>query len=86
MAEALREEMNKSLKEIQGSTIKQMNEVNKTVQDLKIEIETIRETQTVGILEMENLGKRTGTTDASITNRIQEMEEGISGIKIGLRN
>ena len=29
---------------------------------------------------MENLGKRTGTTDASITNRIQEMEERISGI------
>ena len=27
---------------------------------------------------MENLGKRTGTTDASITNRIQER---ISGIK-----
>ena len=65
MAEALREEMNKSLKEIQGSTIKQMNEVNKTVQDLKIEIETIKETQTEGILEMENLGKRTGTTDTA---------------------
>jgi uncharacterized coiled-coil protein SlyX len=28
---------------------------------------------------MENLGKRTGTTDASITNRIQEMEERIPG-------
>ena len=30
---------------------------------------------------MENLGKGTGTTDASITNRIQEMEERISGVK-----
>ena len=30
---------------------------------------------------MENLGKQTGTTDASITNRIQEMEERISGIE-----
>ena len=30
---------------------------------------------------MENLGKRTGTTDASIINRIQEMEERISGVK-----
>jgi uncharacterized coiled-coil protein SlyX len=28
---------------------------------------------------MENLGKWTGATDASITNRIQEMEEKISG-------
>jgi hypothetical protein len=26
-------------------------------------------------MEMENLEKRTGTADASITNRIQEMEE-----------
>jgi hypothetical protein len=29
-------------------------------------------------LEMENLGKRTGTTDISITNGIQEIEERIS--------
>jgi hypothetical protein len=30
------------------------------------------------ILEMRNLGKRRGTTDASTRNRIQEMEERIS--------
>jgi uncharacterized coiled-coil protein SlyX len=30
---------------------------------------------------MENLGKRSRTTDASINNRIQEIEERISGIK-----
>ena len=30
---------------------------------------------------MENLGKRTGTTDASITNRIQEMGERISDVE-----
>ena len=30
---------------------------------------------------MENIGKRTGTTDASITNRIQETEERISGVE-----
>jgi hypothetical protein len=28
-------------------------------------------------LKMENLGKRSGVTDASITNRIQEREERI---------
>ena len=28
---------------------------------------------------MENLGKQTGTTKTSITNRIQEIEERISG-------
>jgi hypothetical protein len=30
---------------------------------------------------MENLGKRTGTTDASITIKIQEMEERLLGIE-----
>ena len=32
-------------------------------------------------MEMENLGKQTGTTDTSITNRLQEMEERISGVE-----
>ena len=32
-------------------------------------------------LEMENLAKRSGIADASITKRIQEIEERISGIK-----
>lgn len=40
-----------------------------------MEVEAIKKTQTDGILEMKNLGKRTGTTDASITNIIQEMEK-----------
>jgi hypothetical protein len=30
---------------------------------------------------MENLGRRTGTTDVNLTNKIQEMEERISGIE-----
>jgi hypothetical protein len=44
-----------------------------------MEIEAIKKTQTEEILEMENLGKWTKTTEASITNRTQEMEERISG-------
>jgi uncharacterized coiled-coil protein SlyX len=32
-------------------------------------------------LEVENLGKRSEATDASINNRIQEIEERVSGIK-----
>ena len=39
--------------------------MNKTVQDLKMEIEAIKKTQTEEILEMENLGQITGTTDVS---------------------
>jgi phenylalanyl-tRNA synthetase alpha subunit len=38
--EALKEETQKSLKELQENTIKQKKEMNKTIQDLKMEIET----------------------------------------------
>jgi len=47
-----------------------MKELKKTVQDLKMEIETLKETQSEDFLEMENLGKRIGTADTSIANRI----------------
>ena len=46
----LKEEMNKSLKETHKNTIKWVKEINKIVQDLKMEIETIKKTQTEGIL------------------------------------
>ena len=49
-----------------------------TVQDLKTEMEAMKKTQTEGWLDMENLGKWTETTETSITNRIQEIEEQIS--------
>ena len=52
-----------------------MKEQNKAVQDIKMEVETIRKTQMEATLEMENLGKRSGVTDANINNRIQEIEE-----------
>ena len=45
--------------------------MNKTVQDLKMEIEAIKKTQIEGILEMKNLRKRIGTTESSITKQIQ---------------
>jgi polyribonucleotide nucleotidyltransferase len=32
-------------------------------------------------VEMENLGKRSGITDGSITNKIQEIERRISGVE-----
>jgi mRNA-degrading endonuclease RelE of RelBE toxin-antitoxin system len=42
----LKEETNKSLKEIQENRNKQCKEIFKTVQDLKLEIESIKKTQT----------------------------------------
>ena len=59
-----------------------MKELNKTIQDLKMEIETINKSQRETTLEIENLGKRPGVIDASITNRKQDIEERISGKKI----
>jgi prefoldin subunit 5 len=53
--------------------------MNKTIQDLRMEIKTIKKSQKETTLELENLGKISGVIDASITNRIQEREERISG-------
>ena len=75
--EALKEETQKSLEELQENTIKQAKEMNKSTQDLKIEIETIKKSQWERTLEIEILGKRSGVTDANITNRIAERISGI---------
>jgi hypothetical protein len=42
-----------------------------------MEVETIKKTQREMTLEIETLGKKSGIIDASISNRIQEMEERI---------
>jgi hypothetical protein len=46
------------LKELQESTTKQVMELSKTIQDLKIEVGTIKKTQRVTTLEIEILGKK----------------------------
>ena len=51
-----------------------------------MEIETIKKSQRETTLELENLGKRSGVIDASITNRIQEIEERISGAEDTIEN
>jgi uncharacterized coiled-coil protein SlyX len=56
-----------------------VKELNKTIQEQNMEIETIKKSQIRTILEIENLGKISGVIHASITNRIQEIEERISG-------
>ena len=61
-------------------------ELNKTIQDLTREVETIKKTQSETTLEIETLGKKSGTTDASISNKIQEMEERNSGAEDSIKN
>ena len=45
-------------------------------------IELIKKTQAEGILEMKNLGIWTETTEASLTKRMEEIEQRHSGIKV----
>ena len=84
--EYLKDETQKSLKELQENTTKQVMGLNKTIQDLKMEVETIKKTQSETTLEIETLGKKSGTIDVSINNRIQEMEERISGAEDSIEN
>ena len=63
-----------------------MKELNKTVHDLKMEVETIKKSKRETTLGLENLGKISGVIGASITNRIQEIEERISGAEDTIEN
>jgi predicted nucleic acid-binding Zn-ribbon protein len=71
---------------LQENTSKQVKELNKIIQDVKMEVETIKKSQRETTLEIENLGKKSGDIDASITNRIQETEERISGSEVTIEN
>jgi hypothetical protein len=79
--ESFKGDINNSLKEIQENTSKQVNELNEVMQIIKVEVETIKKMQMEANLEMENLGKRSGITDVSITNIVQKIEERISGVE-----
>lgn len=55
MKEVLKEEMNKSLKGIQENTSKQQKEMNETVQQLNVEIESTKKTQIEESIEIQEL-------------------------------
>ena len=74
------------LKELQENTSKQVKELNKITQDLKMKVETVKKTQREITLEIEILGKKLRVIDVSITNRIQKIEERISGAEDTIEN
>jgi predicted nucleic acid-binding Zn-ribbon protein len=86
MMEDCKKDINNILKEIQENTFKQVKELKKTIQDLNMEVETIKKSQRKTTLEIENLGKMSEAIDASITNRIQEIKERISGAEDTIEN
>ncbi|KAL6039065.1 hypothetical protein STEG23_008290 [Scotinomys teguina] len=75
------EDLKKVLKESQDNQQKTIKHMKETTQDIKIETEKLKKTLSEGMLEIEKLSKRSGNTDASITNRIQEMEDRISNVE-----
>jgi predicted nucleic acid-binding Zn-ribbon protein len=56
-----------------------VKELNKTIQDLKMEVETIKKSQRETTLEIEKLEKKSGAIDASINNRIENTDTTIKG-------
>jgi hypothetical protein len=60
--------------------------MNKTILNLKREVDTVKKTESEGTLELETLGKKSGNIDASISNRIQEMKKRISGAEDYIEN
>ena len=63
-----------------------MKELNKPIQNLKMEVETIKKSKRETTLEIENLGRQSEGIDAHITNRIQDIEEKISGAEDSIEN
>jgi hypothetical protein len=55
-----------------------VKELNKIIQDLKMEIEALKKLQRETTLEIENLGKRSEVIDVNINNRIKVIKERIS--------
>jgi chromosome segregation ATPase len=84
--DVLKEETKKSLKELQENNNKQAMELKKKIQELKMEVETMMKSQSETTLEIENPGKKSGTIDVRISNRLQEMEERISGAEDSIEN
>ena len=60
--------------------------LNKTIQDLKMEVETMKKTQRETTLKLKTLEKKPETIDAIISKRIQEMEKKISGAEDSMEN
>ena len=63
-----------------------MKESSRTIQHLKVEVETIKKSQRETTMEIEILGKKSGAIDVSISNRIKETEERISGTEDSTEN
>jgi hypothetical protein len=60
--------------------------MNKTILEVNREVDTIKKIQSEATLEIQTLGKKSGTINASISNRIQETEGRIPGAEDSIEN
>lgn len=56
-------------------SVKQREEIIKTVQDMKVDIESLKKTQVEIELETESLGSQTKTSEISLTNTIEDIKD-----------
>ena len=85
-SEAFKEETRKTLKEHKELEENRTKEMKEWKKEFKTEIDTIKKTLKEITLEVEHLKKKSGVTDASISNRLPEMEERISGAEDNIEN
>ena len=71
--EDIKEETNKSLKETQNNTIQWVKELNETVQDLKIEVESLKDTKGETSLEIANRSHRCKHHQQNIRDRKENL-------------
>lgn len=60
---------------------KQWKEMNRTVQDVKLEIESIKKTETVGNLKIKKLGTQAGSSEASLTSQYKRWKREAQALK-----
>ena len=82
----LKQKHTNPFKKIPENIHKQVKELEKTIQNLKVKIKPLKRSENKTTLYIENHGKRTGVINESITNRIQEIEERISGAEDTVEN
>ena len=85
-SEAFKEETRKALKELKELEESRNKEMKEWKREFKTEIDTIKKTLKEITLEVEHQKEKSGVTEASISNRLQEIEERILGAEDNIVN